>query len=88
MVLAYIWSPALQQSADLLPSNIGRSSFVHALSNALGLLDDTHETGSGRAYIVHPDPSLATADQLRRYHTPAYVGAAPESIVLMIRIST
>jgi hypothetical protein len=37
--VAYIHSSRLQATADLLPSNIGRSSVVHNLIHALGLLD-------------------------------------------------
>jgi len=35
---AYIWSPALQAAADALPANKGRSSRVHSLIRALGLV--------------------------------------------------
>lgn len=70
MKVAYIWSPTLQHAADQLPSNIDRSSMVHSLVHALDLWgeDDT------RAAVIPPDPTLATAEQLQRYHSPAYVG--------------
>jgi hypothetical protein len=38
MSVAYIWSPQLQSAADALPANLGRSSRVHALIRALGLV--------------------------------------------------
>lgn len=36
--VAYLWSPELQRAADGLPANTGRSSLVHGLIHALGLL--------------------------------------------------
>lgn len=36
--VAYIWSQSLQDAADQLPANVGRSSRVHGLIAALGLL--------------------------------------------------
>jgi hypothetical protein len=38
--VAYVWSEELQNAADELPSNIGRSSVVHGLIQALDLLHD------------------------------------------------
>ncbi|BEJ16308.1 hypothetical protein CspHIS471_0509130 [Cutaneotrichosporon sp. HIS471] len=38
--VAYIWSAELQRAADQLPANVGRSSLVHGLVRALGLLDN------------------------------------------------
>ncbi|GMK55280.1 hypothetical protein CspeluHIS016_0203360 [Cutaneotrichosporon spelunceum] len=38
--VAYIWSAALQRAADELPANVGRSSLVHGLIRALGLLEN------------------------------------------------
>lgn len=37
--VAYIWSPPLQDVADALPANRGRSSTVHGLIRALQLAD-------------------------------------------------
>lgn len=37
---AYLWSPQLQRAADGLPANTGRSSLVHGLIRALGLLEN------------------------------------------------
>ncbi|CAK9781091.1 Arginase/deacetylase [Cutaneotrichosporon oleaginosum] len=42
--VAYIWSPELQRAADELPANVGRSSLVHGLVRALGLLENSLET--------------------------------------------
>lgn len=36
--VSYIWSEELQAVSDQLPSNIGRSSVVHDLIDAFGLL--------------------------------------------------
>ncbi|KAL7421968.1 hypothetical protein Q5752_003740 [Cryptotrichosporon argae] len=47
--VAYIWSRELQRVADELPANVGRSSIVHDLVRALGLLDggDGPDAGEG-----------------------------------------
>lgn len=37
--VAYVWSPTLQDVADALPANVGRSSTVHGLIRALHLAD-------------------------------------------------
>lgn len=71
--VAYIWSPTLQKAADALPANLNRSSLVHGLAQSLDLL----QVGVAeplRAVLLPPDPSLATAEELKRYHSPAYVG--------------
>nr|XP_031863426.1 uncharacterized protein CI109_001302 [Kwoniella shandongensis]KAA5530498.1 hypothetical protein CI109_001302 [Kwoniella shandongensis] len=45
--VAYIWSQDLQDVADDLPSNVGRSSMAHGLIDSLGLLDHTQEPEDG-----------------------------------------
>jgi hypothetical protein len=76
--VAYIWSPTLQHVADQLPANIGRSSMVHALIVALDLLTEIREVELSRALITPPDPALCGPEQLRRYHSSAYVGPFDE----------
>lgn len=39
--VAYIWSKTLQEAADQLPYNLGRSTLVHDLIRSLDLLDVT-----------------------------------------------
>jgi histone deacetylase 1/2 len=41
--VSYIWSRELQEAADQLPSNIGRSSVVHDLIDSFGLLRHMRE---------------------------------------------
>ncbi|KAL1411465.1 hypothetical protein Q8F55_002421 [Vanrija albida] len=71
MTTAYLWSPALEAAADELPANRGRSSTVHALIRALGLVSD--DGGPGTARVVAPDPALGSASELARYHARGYV---------------
>ena len=76
----YIWSQALQDASDQLPANLGRSSLVHGLIQALSLLESNHpddpsaSEDSWRAVVVPPDMTLGTEACLRRYHDAAYVG--------------
>ncbi|KAK4683692.1 hypothetical protein P7C73_g6540, partial [Tremellales sp. Uapishka_1] len=72
--VAYIWSQPLQEVADQLPANPDRSSVVHGLHRALGLLHDpTSDDELERAVIVAPDAQLASPAELRRYHDARYV---------------
>lgn len=57
--VSYIWSKQLQQVADQLPSNLGRSSVVHDLIHSFGLLGDDPHSSSGDA----PDGSNAPERQ-------------------------
>lgn len=66
MRVAYVWSEQLQALSDDLPANLGRSSLVHGLIRALGLLE--------KAFVVEPDLSLGTPEVLQRYHDAEYVG--------------
>lgn len=67
--IQYVWSRKLQVYSDQLPANQGRSSLVHSLHRAIGLLDK-----SGLD-ILEPDLSLGCPAQLTRYHTEQYIGA-------------
>ncbi|WVW84091.1 hypothetical protein I302_106120 [Kwoniella bestiolae CBS 10118] len=80
--VGYIWSQELQDVSDDLPSNIGRSSMVHALIKALDLLDDETEDGDvnngedrNKARIVPPDEELGTEQCLLKYHDQSYIDA-------------
>ena len=46
--VAYVWSQEMQDVAGDLPANIGRSSLVHGLVNALDLL---HEPDSAQQHV-------------------------------------
>lgn len=82
----YVWSPELQLCADRLPANQGRSSLVHGLVQALGLLqnDSTlsdssndrldNTTDGPVARLIAPARVLATEAELKRYHDTPYVG--------------
>jgi hypothetical protein len=77
--VAYVWSPQLEAAANELPANKGRSSRVHGLIRALGLVrlpgstfEEAREWEPAR--IVPPNPKLSTEAELRRYHDPRYVG--------------
>lgn len=80
--VAYIWSAELQACADQLPANLGRSSLVHGLVHALGLVRSVSTVESPEcspdttmsACLVSPEPTLATEAELRRYHDARYVG--------------
>ncbi|KAJ1649756.1 hypothetical protein IWQ61_009252 [Dispira simplex] len=63
--VAYVYSPEYAAVADLLPSNRGRSSVVHGLAKALGLLQHP------RVDVV--PPALATAEELKRFHSAEYI---------------
>lgn len=90
MRVSYIWSEELQAIADKLPANIGRSSRVHSLIRALGLVqgqsteEDEEDHGkTGKAAIVAPDISLGEPEQLRKYHDARYVGESTHLLQLM-----
>ena len=68
MMISYIWSEPLQRVSDQLPSNLGRSSLVHDLHRAIGLLDDEN------VRIVEPDLELGSRERLARYHDASYIG--------------
>lgn len=68
--VAYIWSTDLQSACDQLPCNPGRSSVVHELHRAYGLLDD------GALTIVEPDLALGNTKQLTRFHDRDYIGTS------------
>jgi hypothetical protein len=81
--VAYVHSKRLQAVSDQLPSNVGRSSLVHSLIAAYGLLsqgldkaslevDNTDCKGKSKATVVEPEE--ATRLDLLRYHDAAYVG--------------
>lgn len=77
--IAYVHSDALRKVADQLPANIGRSSLVHSLISAYGLLGTTgdglspdRQEASSTAAVIAPE-SAGKADLLR-YHDAAYVG--------------
>ena len=66
--VSYIWSAELQQLSDRLPSNLGRSSLIHGLHRATGLLYNDN------ILVVEPDLDLGSGDRLKRYHDASYVG--------------
>jgi hypothetical protein len=87
--VVYIWSQAMQDAADALPANIGRSSMVHDLIHSLDLLEPapvatetdprTPEGAESQgmeqtARVMAPEMELGTAEALRRYHDTKYVG--------------
>ena len=58
--VAYIWSQELQDVADDLPANHGRSSMVHGLIQVLDLLErgqaqEAHQPGPNRSEEAHDD---------------------------------
>jgi hypothetical protein len=63
MTVKYVWSKLLQDVCDQLPANLGRSSMVHDLIRAFGLLRD----------VVEPDMELGSRMALERYHDPSYL---------------
>lgn len=64
-MLGYCYSQSLEQAADKLPSNIGRSSMVHRLIAAYGLLN--HE----KTVVLTTSP--ASVSELTAYHDPVFV---------------
>jgi len=66
--VAYIWSSDLQKACDQLPCHPGRSTVVHDLHRAYGLLEE-----SGLA-VVEPDLALGTVGHLTRFHDRDYIG--------------
>ncbi|KAI8925383.1 hypothetical protein BC831DRAFT_272238 [Entophlyctis helioformis] len=63
--VAVVGSPHSAAVCDRLPCNPGRSSHVHQLVAAYGLLDLDH--------VCALDPVPATADDLETFHSPDYV---------------
>lgn len=59
------------QTCSLLPSNPNRSTFVHALVTAFGLLRPTPSTTTYVVSLLRP--SLASANDLISYHERSYV---------------
>lgn len=66
--VAYIWSQGLQDVADALPANLGRSSTVHGLIRALQLADFesaererergesvSEDAVAGNGFVIHGD---------------------------------
>jgi hypothetical protein len=76
--VAYIWFEQLEELANALPANLGRSSMVHSLINALGLVKrndlDVAKSDDMRATVIAPDLRLGTAEALKKYHDAKYVG--------------
>lgn len=66
--VAYIWSSDLQHACDQLPSNRSRSTVVHDLHRAFGLLD------VGNLTVVEPDLALGDVGHLTRFHDRDYIG--------------
>ena len=66
--VAYIWASALQDACDQLPCNRGRSTVVHDLHRADGLLDSSDLT------VYEPDLSLGDVGHLTRFHNRDYIG--------------
>ncbi|KAI9159257.1 Histone deacetylase 8 [Blastocladiella emersonii ATCC 22665] len=66
--VAYVWSAASALVHDHLPSNRGRSSLVHGLIKALGLLDPAH--------VVTIEHAPATGEELLAFHGLRYLAAA------------
>jgi hypothetical protein len=66
--VAYIWSSALQDACDQLPCNRYRSTVVHDLHRAYGLLDGSDLT------VYEPDLSLGDVGHLTRFHNRDYIG--------------
>lgn len=75
--VSYVHSSWLIRAADRLPSNEGRASLVHKLTNAFDLLQQPDMEGTSsdellRAAVVTSIP--ATREELVRFHDPAFVG--------------
>ena len=73
--VAYIHSELLVTAADALPSNLGRAGLVHALTDALELLDSGDGSSAvteRRARVVQSKP--ATRAELERFHDARYLG--------------
>ena len=66
--VAYLWSSALQDACDQLPCNLDRSTVVHDLHRAYGLLDSSNLT------VYEPDVSLGDVGHLTRFHDRDYIG--------------
>ncbi|KAK8864566.1 hypothetical protein IAR55_001816 [Kwoniella newhampshirensis] len=78
--VAYIWSKELQDVADDLPSNVGRSSMVHGLVESLGLLNHTHEEDQEEDTAHEIDANRAEdghASQADEVDDSAHVDIAP-----------
>lgn len=57
------------QAASCLPSNIGRSSVVHSLANALGFF---RREGLPNLHPIRPVP--ASRSDICTFHNPEYIG--------------
>ena len=71
----YVWSRQLQVLCDQLPANRQRSSLVHGLHHAVGLL------GLPSVAILQPDLSLGSPHQLTCYHTEQYIGMSATAVL-------
>jgi histone deacetylase 1/2/histone deacetylase 8 len=65
-LVAYVWSQTLQEAADQLPYNLGRSTVVHDLIRSLDLLDIT--SGSSNTDERAEDDSDRNGDEQGTLH--------------------
>ncbi|KAI0292584.1 Arginase/deacetylase [Russula brevipes] len=72
--ITYVASEKLAKASSLLPSNRNRSTFVHALVTAFGLLQPA-PTSSAPYPVTLLRPSPASAGDLTAYHDRSYVDA-------------
>ncbi|WVR06889.1 hypothetical protein IAU60_003925 [Kwoniella sp. DSM 27419] len=85
--IAYIWSEELQEVADDLPSNVGRSSVVHGLIRALDLVEECDEISISRKAagrqpgdsINHEDGPTPSPDE--RVKADEQDGQASEKVI-------
>lgn len=64
-MIGYVYSLDLQAASDLLPANLGRSSLIHQLSSAYGLLDNS------QLKMLKSVP--AHREELCKYHDAKFV---------------
>ncbi|KAH9979778.1 histone deacetylase 8 [Russula compacta] len=69
--ITYVASEKLAKTCSLLPSNPNRSTFVHALVTAFGLLRPTPSTTTHVVSLLRPSP--ASTNDLISYHERSYV---------------
>ncbi len=72
--VAYIWSAELQRAADRLPANVGRSSLVHGLVRALGLLENAPDDGEKEGAVGeggNDETSQTTSDRAHAQSGPS-----------------
>ena len=74
--VSYIWSQQLEDVANDLPSNIGRSSVVHSLVRELGLLDDID---SQVVELPGSDGCVKESDERREVSTASHTPDLLES---------